>query len=667
MVKDRDVTPKLGRIRARSGEVSHGRAYLNKVIKTTNLARGGGAMKPVVSRFTGSRISRGKGVASVLTTRAGVASFRQRRVVVKSRIVRLAGKGRATAAAHMRYIQRDGVTKEGLKGELYNARDDRADGREFFSRSEGDRHQFRFIVSPEDGVQYDNLKSVTRRLLSSMEQDLGTKLDWVAVDHFNTGHPHTHVLIRGKDDQGKDLIIAPEYITSGVRERAIEIVSLDLGPRTQREIDASLQAEVTQERFTSIDRELLRRQNDQGLVRPIDNNTFRHSLLAGRLHTLGRLGLAQQTGPSEWQLRDDMQPVLRRLGERGDIIKQLAHDMKALGRDDVLADFLVHDQDPAKRTDENVPPRLTGALIRRGLSDELNDRHYVVIDGLDGRVHVIDIGQGDRTPFIEPNSILTIEARVPSIRPSDITITKVASHSDGFYNVANHLAFDESASVDFAEAHQRRLLAIERVTKNIEKTPAGSFKIGKDYLDAALAYEKRLVSDTPARIDVETSIALDKQPVHNGPTWLDKRLLSGEGVEEPANGFGAAVANALKQRQQWLIEEGLAEYGPDGSVVYGRDMTQKLAQRQLNQVAVQLSEDLGLAYRPSQQSERVEGRLSRMITSADTKYAVVERSKEFSLVPWRKELEREIGKQVSGIDRGSGIQWETGRNKGIGR
>src|SRR3546814_13860708 len=107
-------------------------------------------------------------------------------------------------------------------------------------RQVNDRHQFRFIVSPEDGEQYDDLKPLTRRLMAQMEQDLGTKLDWVAVDHFNTCHPHTHIVIRGKDEPGRDLVIGREYLTQGLRERAAELVSLDLGPRTDLDIDNRL-------------------------------------------------------------------------------------------------------------------------------------------------------------------------------------------------------------------------------------------------------------------------------------------------------------------------------------------------------------------------------------------------------------------------------------------
>jgi type IV secretory pathway VirD2 relaxase len=148
------------------------------------------------------------------------------------------------AGAHLRYIQRDGVTREGERGRLYDGRGDEADGKAFLDRADGDRHQFRFIVSAEDGAEYEDLKPFTRRLMARMEEDLGTKLDWVAVDHYNTGHPHTHILVRGGDDRGKDLIIARDYITTGFRERAAEIVSLDFGPRSDGEIEDRLRREI---------------------------------------------------------------------------------------------------------------------------------------------------------------------------------------------------------------------------------------------------------------------------------------------------------------------------------------------------------------------------------------------------------------------------------------
>ncbi len=165
-----------------------------------------------------SRIGRGQVAADRLKLSAGQRGpgQRVRRVVIKARIVRLKIGSRA-AFAHLSYLQRGGTTRDGGRGQLYGPDGDRVDGRAFFDRGQGDRHQFRFIVAPEDGDRLSDLRGFTRDVMVQMEQDLGTRLDWVAVDHFNTGHPHSHVVIRGKDDLARDLIIAQDYITDGMR------------------------------------------------------------------------------------------------------------------------------------------------------------------------------------------------------------------------------------------------------------------------------------------------------------------------------------------------------------------------------------------------------------------------------------------------------------------
>lgn len=114
--------------------------------------------------------------------------------------MRRAGKGTGAAAAHLKYLKRDGTTREGECGSLYSAELDAADGKAFLERANEDRHQFCFIVAPEDGAEYEDLKPLIRRLMTQAEKDLGTKLDWIAVDHFNTGHPHSHILVRRRHD-----------------------------------------------------------------------------------------------------------------------------------------------------------------------------------------------------------------------------------------------------------------------------------------------------------------------------------------------------------------------------------------------------------------------------------------------------------------------------------
>jgi hypothetical protein len=168
------------------------------VLVATALA--GGLRRAPARRFDGSRIGRGAATGRVLSSRDRFAWSRSRRAVVKTRLVRLGGKGLAAAWAHLRYIQRDGVAREGEGGGLYGRDTDLADGKAFLGQAEGDRHQFRFILSAEDGDQYPDLRPLTRRFMAQLEGDLGTRLDWVAADHLDTGHPHSHVMLRGVDD-----------------------------------------------------------------------------------------------------------------------------------------------------------------------------------------------------------------------------------------------------------------------------------------------------------------------------------------------------------------------------------------------------------------------------------------------------------------------------------
>lgn len=142
-MEEDDFEPRLGRMHAKSGK--RGRKYLALVVAA---ARRAGARTGIRNRrFNGSRIGRGAGVGRILSSRDRHASLRSRRVVVKTRLVRLSGKGLGGASAHLRYIQRDGVTSEGEPGRLNSGSDDAADGKAFLDRCGEDRHQFRYIVS----------------------------------------------------------------------------------------------------------------------------------------------------------------------------------------------------------------------------------------------------------------------------------------------------------------------------------------------------------------------------------------------------------------------------------------------------------------------------------------------------------------------------------------
>lgn len=116
--------------------------------------------------------------------------------------------------------------------------------------------------------------------------------------------------------------------------------------------------------------------------------------------------------------------------------------------------------------------------------------------------------------------------------------------------------------------------------------------------------------------------------------------------------------------QDGAIRGGLVEDVTDFDDAISGILT-TLRHRELVRVAGQFFDQLGLAYVETRSGEPVEGTLRRSIELASGKYAPVEKSREFTLVPWRPVLERHIGKQVSGVRRGDGISWTIGRQRGM--
>ena len=649
MKDEEDFTPRLGRIGGRGKEARYLASVVKAALRLGNrVAKRGG--------FDGSRIGRGASIARVLRSRRH-DGLRSRRVIVKFRPVKLAGSALGGAKAHLRYIQRDGVTREGAPGALYSAEQDVADGSAFLDRSGSDRHQFRIIVAPEDGDQYPDLKPFVRRLMAQMEEDLGTKLDWVAVDHFNTGHPHSHIILRGKNDRGDDLVIAREYVAHGCRHRASDILTLDLGPRTDIEIDARLRGDADAERLTAIDRQLLREMTGERLVTAGHPDAFQQSLRAGRLQKLARMGLAAHLGGDTWRLEPDLADTLRSVGERGDIVRTMQRELTARNLDRALADRVIFDPAlPGVRA-------VTGRVIARGLSDEYRDHNYLLVDGVDGHTHYIEIGQGAGVPPTPEGAVVKISPREGRVRAVDRTIIKVAAANAGIYTTDAHLRHDPTASEAFAETHVRRLEAMRRIMRSVDRNPDGSWIIAADHFRKAEAFEKRMLGDRPVEVQMLSAMPIDKLLSMEAATWLDRELVAEVPTAIREAGFGREVRAAQSLRRQWLLAEQLAEER-DGKTIYRREMLAALQRRELLRVAEQVSNEFGKPFVETKLGDRIAGRLLRPIDMASGRHALVERSRDFTLVPWRPVLDRHVGKPVSGIMRDSGINWSFGRQRG---
>jgi type IV secretory pathway VirD2 relaxase len=654
MTDDTKFTPKLGRIRAKGGKKA--KRFLHQVLAATALAGGIGGKKR--AGFTGARLGRGASVARIMASRDRLVGYRSRRGIIKARIVRLSGKGLANAHAHLRYVERDGTTRDGDPAQLYSRENDTADGKAFLERGQGDRHQFRFIVSAEDGDQYDDLKPLTRSLMQQVEKDLGTELDWVAVDHFNTGHPHSHILLRGVDDRGKDLIIARDYLGAGMRSRLEQIVERDLGPRTTLEIEHCLRQDISAERVTSTDRALMRDMDSERVVTSQHRDPMFQSLRAGRLQKLEQLGLAGDMGGGRWKIAEGLDNKLRALGERGDIIKALNRTLKAKGLNRPSSTQRLH------TLAGSIDKPIIGRMVARGLSDEYRDRHYLIVDGIDGHVHYVDIGKGDVVAPIPKDSVVEISPRSSGVRVVDQTIASVAAANEGRYDIDAHLAHDPSASERYAESHVRRLEAMRRTSGGVERAADGSWSIAPNHLERVADYERKLGQDRPVIVKSLSTLSLDAQRQFNGATWLDQELVSDAHTPVYNAGFGKEVKAALTQRRQWLMAQGFGEKGEYGLWKPSPNMLDTLRRRELLRVASQLSGELGLNFAESSNGDRIEGTVKRHIDLAQGRFALIEKSREFTLVPWRDVLEKQIGKQVGGIMRDSGVSWTIGRGRG---
>ncbi|WP_158815379.1 DUF3363 domain-containing protein [Methylocapsa sp. S129] len=331
-----------------------------------------------------------------------------RRVVVMSRIVRHKGKAFRSAplSKHLAYLKREGVTRDGAGARMFDLASDDADAKAFAERCEDDRHHFRFIVSPEDASELGNVRAFTRELMADAEQDLETKLDWIAVDHWNTDNPHIHVLIRGRADDGQDLVISRDYISRGFRDRASERVTLELGPRSEQEIRLTLTKEVEAERWTSLDRSLRDIADESGGIIDLrlgaaNEDPQLRGLMLGRASKLERLGLTEQVGSARWTLKPSLEQTLRDLGTRGDIIKTMHRAVIGAGRDPDVSGFALHGGEPANP--------VIGRLVGRGLHDELRGSAYAIVEGIDGRTHHLRFSDLEVTGDAKPGAI--VEAR----------------------------------------------------------------------------------------------------------------------------------------------------------------------------------------------------------------------------------------------------------------
>ncbi|WP_435521187.1 DUF3363 domain-containing protein [Aeromonas caviae] len=509
-------------------------------------------------------------------------------------------------------------------------------------------------MSPENGAELDDLRTYTRHLVNRMEADLGTRLDWVAVDHWNTDNPHTHLIVRGRDDTGKDLIIAGDYIAHGFRHRAAELATEWLGPRTELEIQQTLGREVEQERWTSLDRTLQREVGEDGRVqieRFNEPNLQRQRLLLiGRLQRLQRLGLADEVQPGTWAVHADAEKTLRALGERGDIIRTMQRAMSGQPRE--LAVFEPGDDGRS----------ILGRVAAKGLADELHDRGYLVIDGTDGKAHYVALNARDELANYPTGAVVEVKGSA-DVRAADKNIAALAS--DGLYRADHHLTIEQGRAKperdpqEVVAAHVRRLEALRRVGI-VERVAEGLWKVPDDLAERGRQYDAQRLGGVA--VELKSHLPIERQTRVIGATWLDQQLIGGgRGLGDL--GFGGEVKQAMQQRADFLAEQGLAERRGK-RVMLARNLLSTLRNRELVQATQNIAAETGLEHRPVADGQRVAGIYRRSVMLASGRYAMLDDGMGFSLVPWRPVIEQRLGQQIAATMHGGGVVWDMSRFRG---
>jgi hypothetical protein len=272
------------------------------------------------------------------------------------------------------------------------------------------------------------------------------------------------------------------------------------------------------------------------------------------------------------------------------------------------------------------------------------------------------MGLADPAGIPGDGGIVSVTPTRAGAKASDRTIAKIAAGHDGTYDVAFHAEHDLRASPEFILSHVRRLEALRRAGVGVERHTDGSWTIPADHLQQVQRHERAQARLRPVQIEMLSPVPLDHQVAIEGATWLDRELLR-DGKSEIRNaGFGREMREAMDRRRRWLIEQGFARE-ENGRTVYPAGMIAGLQRRELAKEGAKIAHTNGLTYSETNHGDHVSGVYRRRIDLASGRFALIEKSREFTLVPWRPVIEDRMGREVSGIVRGESISWTLGRQR----
>lgn len=457
----------------------------------------------------------------------------QRRCIVRVRC--LGAAGARNTGAHLRYLQREGVEPDGRPGVPYGPAGQPADPRAFLERAGSDLTQARIMLSPDDASELPDLRDVTCDVMTGLAARLEGELDWVAVDHANTGRLHAHVVLRGRDAEGRPLHWDPRMLHLEVRGRAMAALMRELGPDSDRALRERLRAEARSQQLTGLDLGLVERARGHTVdlrARPLGREErLARARAIDRARTLSRMGLAREFASLRWQLASHVLPTLRSMGRRRETHRLLERVLASAGLHRPVRDRSI--------AGDGVPRTpVIGAVLDHGSRTGAAASPYVVVDAVDGRVWYADVAH--LPEGIRRGAIVELTAAYPGLGAVDLEIEAETAARHGIWR-AGRLGRD---------AADRRVRALARAGLANPDGP-GRWRVTGGTVEriraAGLARQYREI-----RVQVLELRSLDRQQVHPGPTWLDTLWRAGLSAPLADRGFGLAVRKASAERRARL-------------------------------------------------------------------------------------------------------------------
>ena len=372
---------------------------------------------------------------------------------------------------------------------------------------------------------------------------------------------------------------------------------------------------------------------------------WRKQLLARRIKTLQRMGLAEYEGRGQWRVRPDFTETLTKMGEQNDIIKTLHRAFG--GRSESLKLGANAIFDPAAQGASSQ----MGIVRSFGRPDDAREGGFVVIENLRGQPLYAKVAEDDLFSSLQTGQAVTVRAFDPEPIQADRNIVAHAEKRNGQFSPV-HVYLEENNTEEYTKAHERRLEALGRANV-VSKKKDGAWDIPNDYLDRVRDYHKELAKRLPAPLARDSVLTISQMETARGATWLDEQLSTGRFEEERTNKelLNAAAKRRIALRQMGIVI-GDKERLPHQSL-------KQLKAMDIKEAGEALTNQMGKPYASASGSRHIEGVFKDTIERPSGKFAVIERSREFTLVPWRPIMERRRGQSIIGrASRGGGISWD---------